>query len=144
MKHLPENLLPSLLSLNIAECRKLEGRCSRRGSYLSRISHIPCIRRNTESFYSLMFRKDCHGDDFILHSGGVTVCRTPFGQMPALINWLYLEMLSEFCITSNLNHEKNELREEELVLKAEKANMEQQVKSVTPHPAACQELIYHK
>ncbi|KAJ0959184.1 putative leucine-rich repeat domain superfamily [Helianthus annuus] len=59
MKHLPENLLPSLLSLNIAECRKLEGRCSRRGSYWSRISHIPCIRRNTESFYSLMFPKDC-------------------------------------------------------------------------------------
>ncbi|MFS7926015.1 hypothetical protein Hanom_Chr04g00291961 [Helianthus anomalus] len=32
---------------------------------------------------------------------------------------------------------KNELREEELVLKAEKAKMEQQVKSMAPHPAAC-------
>ncbi|MFS7926078.1 hypothetical protein Hanom_Chr04g00292771 [Helianthus anomalus] len=53
--------------------------------------------------------------------------------MPALINWLYLEMLSEFCI-----EEKKELREEELVLKAEKAKMEQQVKFMTPHPAACQ------
>ncbi|XP_035837596.1 putative disease resistance protein At3g14460 isoform X2 [Helianthus annuus] len=58
MKHLPDILLPSLLSLNIEECPKLEGRCSRRGSYWSRISHIPCIRRNTESFYSLMFPKD--------------------------------------------------------------------------------------
>ncbi|XP_035838331.1 putative disease resistance protein At3g14460 [Helianthus annuus] len=48
MKHLPENLLPSLLSLNIDECRKLEGRCSRRGSYWSRISHIPCIKINEE------------------------------------------------------------------------------------------------
>ncbi|KAF5775466.1 putative P-loop containing nucleoside triphosphate hydrolase, leucine-rich repeat domain superfamily [Helianthus annuus] len=46
MKHLPDNLLPSLLSLNIDECRKLEGRCSRRGSYWSRISHIPRIRIN--------------------------------------------------------------------------------------------------
>ncbi|KAJ0478578.1 putative P-loop containing nucleoside triphosphate hydrolase, leucine-rich repeat domain superfamily [Helianthus annuus] len=58
MKHLPENLLPSLLSLNIAECRKLEGRCSRRGSYWSRISHIPSIRINTESFLSLVFPND--------------------------------------------------------------------------------------
>ncbi|XP_022004581.2 putative disease resistance RPP13-like protein 1 [Helianthus annuus] len=59
MKHLPDILLPSLLSLNIAECPKLEGRCSRRGSYWSRISHIPCIRINTESFVSLVFPKDC-------------------------------------------------------------------------------------
>ncbi|KAL9997254.1 putative P-loop containing nucleoside triphosphate hydrolase, leucine-rich repeat domain superfamily [Helianthus debilis subsp. tardiflorus] len=44
--HLPDILLPSLLSLRIMECRKLEGRCSRRGSYWSRISHIPCIRIN--------------------------------------------------------------------------------------------------
>ncbi|KAF5775464.1 putative P-loop containing nucleoside triphosphate hydrolase, leucine-rich repeat domain superfamily [Helianthus annuus] len=48
MKHLPDSLLPSLLSLNIDECRKLEGRCSRRGSYWSRISHIPCIKINEE------------------------------------------------------------------------------------------------
>ncbi|KAJ0851249.1 putative P-loop containing nucleoside triphosphate hydrolase, leucine-rich repeat domain superfamily [Helianthus annuus] len=48
MKHLPDILLPSLLSLNIAECRKLEGRCSRGGSYWSRISHIPCIKINEE------------------------------------------------------------------------------------------------
>ncbi|KAJ0860466.1 putative virus X resistance protein-like, coiled-coil [Helianthus annuus] len=46
MKHLPDNLLPSFLSLNIDECRKLEGRCSRGGSYWSRISHIPCITIN--------------------------------------------------------------------------------------------------
>ncbi|KAJ0860461.1 putative leucine-rich repeat domain superfamily [Helianthus annuus] len=46
MKHLPDILLPSLLSLTIDECRNLEGRCSRRGSYWSRISHIPCIRIN--------------------------------------------------------------------------------------------------
>ncbi|KAJ0672969.1 hypothetical protein HanOQP8_Chr13g0503051 [Helianthus annuus] len=46
MKHLPDILLPSLLSLNIDECVNLEGRCSRRGSYWSRISHIPCIRIN--------------------------------------------------------------------------------------------------
>ncbi|KAF5775494.1 putative leucine-rich repeat domain superfamily [Helianthus annuus] len=49
MKHLPDLLLPSLLSLTIDECPKLEGRCSRRrGSYWSRISHIPCIRINEE------------------------------------------------------------------------------------------------
>uniref|UniRef100_A0A251T085 Putative leucine-rich repeat domain, L domain-like protein n=1 Tax=Helianthus annuus TaxID=4232 RepID=A0A251T085_HELAN len=48
MKHLPDLLLPSLLSLTIDECRKLEGRCSRRGSYWSRISHIPRIRINGE------------------------------------------------------------------------------------------------
>ncbi|KAJ0860444.1 putative leucine-rich repeat domain superfamily [Helianthus annuus] len=46
MKHLPDILLPSLLSLNIIDCPKLEGRCSRRGSYWSRISHIPHIRIN--------------------------------------------------------------------------------------------------
>ncbi|MFS7906331.1 hypothetical protein Hanom_Chr01g00058011 [Helianthus anomalus] len=35
--------------------------------------------------------------------------------------------------------EKNELCEEELVLKAKKAKLKQQVKSMTPHdPAACQ------
>ncbi|KAJ0717135.1 putative P-loop containing nucleoside triphosphate hydrolase, leucine-rich repeat domain superfamily [Helianthus annuus] len=48
MKHLPDILLPSLLSLNIIDCPKLEGRCSRRGSYWSRISHIPCIKINEE------------------------------------------------------------------------------------------------
>uniref|UniRef100_A0A251SNR5 Putative NB-ARC n=1 Tax=Helianthus annuus TaxID=4232 RepID=A0A251SNR5_HELAN len=41
---LPETLLPSLLSLMIDECPKLEERCSGRGShYWPRISHIPCI-----------------------------------------------------------------------------------------------------
>ncbi|KAM0070727.1 putative P-loop containing nucleoside triphosphate hydrolase, leucine-rich repeat domain superfamily [Helianthus debilis subsp. tardiflorus] len=49
MKHLPDILLPTLLSLNIAECPNLEGRCSRRGSYWSRISHIPCITINPET-----------------------------------------------------------------------------------------------
>ncbi|KAJ0478591.1 putative P-loop containing nucleoside triphosphate hydrolase, leucine-rich repeat domain superfamily [Helianthus annuus] len=48
IKYLPDNLLPSLLSLNIDECPKLEGRCSRRGSYWSRISHIPRITINEE------------------------------------------------------------------------------------------------
>ncbi|KAJ0860490.1 putative leucine-rich repeat domain superfamily [Helianthus annuus] len=58
MKHLPDILLPSLLSLSIMYCPKLEGRCSRRGSYWSRISHIPCIRINPESFSSLLIPKD--------------------------------------------------------------------------------------
>ncbi|XP_076909417.1 putative disease resistance RPP13-like protein 1 [Bidens hawaiensis] len=49
MKYLPEILLPSLLMLNINECQNLEGRCGRRGSYWSRISHIPCININTGS-----------------------------------------------------------------------------------------------
>ncbi|KAJ0717102.1 putative P-loop containing nucleoside triphosphate hydrolase, leucine-rich repeat domain superfamily [Helianthus annuus] len=48
MKHLPDILLPSLLSLRIMNCPKLEGRCSRRGSYWSRISHIPRITINEE------------------------------------------------------------------------------------------------
>ncbi|XP_076909474.1 putative disease resistance RPP13-like protein 1 [Bidens hawaiensis] len=47
MKYLPEILLPSLLMLNINECPNLEGRCSRKGSYWSGISHIPCININT-------------------------------------------------------------------------------------------------
>ncbi|KAJ0478598.1 putative P-loop containing nucleoside triphosphate hydrolase, leucine-rich repeat domain superfamily [Helianthus annuus] len=48
MKHLPDILLPSLLSLKIKKCPKLEGRCSRRGSYWSRISHISSIKINEE------------------------------------------------------------------------------------------------
>ncbi|KAJ0566348.1 putative P-loop containing nucleoside triphosphate hydrolase, leucine-rich repeat domain superfamily [Helianthus annuus] len=48
VRHLPEILLPSLLSFKIKACRNLEGRCSRRGSYWSRISHIPCIKINEE------------------------------------------------------------------------------------------------
>ncbi|KAJ0717100.1 putative P-loop containing nucleoside triphosphate hydrolase, leucine-rich repeat domain superfamily [Helianthus annuus] len=48
MKYLPDILLPSLLSLSIMYCPKLEGRCSRRGSYWSRISHIPRITINEE------------------------------------------------------------------------------------------------
>ncbi|KAJ0717117.1 putative leucine-rich repeat domain superfamily [Helianthus annuus] len=48
MKHLPDILLPSLLSLDIKKCPDLEGRCSRRGSYWSRISHIPRITINEE------------------------------------------------------------------------------------------------
>ncbi|KAJ0478820.1 hypothetical protein HanHA300_Chr13g0504131 [Helianthus annuus] len=45
MKHLPETLLPSLLSLRILYgCPKLKERCEGRGShYWPRISHIPCI-----------------------------------------------------------------------------------------------------
>ncbi|KAJ0478937.1 putative virus X resistance protein-like, coiled-coil [Helianthus annuus] len=44
MKHLPENLLPSLLSLIIEECPYLEERCNGRGSrYWPLISHIPRI-----------------------------------------------------------------------------------------------------
>ncbi|KAM0002936.1 putative leucine-rich repeat domain superfamily [Helianthus debilis subsp. tardiflorus] len=140
MKHLPDILLPSLLSLNIAEYRKLEGRCSRRGSYWSRISHIPCIRRNTISFASLMFPKDCNnrtgivmemcGDDFILHSCGVT------GYVIRVLNQFKSE-------SQDFKELKNELRGGKLVLKAEKAKMEPQVKSMmpgfkTPHPAACQ------
>ncbi|KAI3703296.1 hypothetical protein L1987_73254 [Smallanthus sonchifolius] len=49
MKYLPEILLPSLLSLRINECPNLGGRCSRKGSYWSRISHIPCILVDTGS-----------------------------------------------------------------------------------------------
>ncbi|KAF5775543.1 hypothetical protein HanXRQr2_Chr13g0613221 [Helianthus annuus] len=49
MKHLPDNLLPSLLSLKIKECPKLEGRCSRRGTNWSRIYHIPCIKINPQN-----------------------------------------------------------------------------------------------
>ncbi|MFS7925630.1 hypothetical protein Hanom_Chr04g00287301 [Helianthus anomalus] len=45
MKHLPETLLPSLLSLRILYgCPKLKERSEGRGShYWPRISHIPCI-----------------------------------------------------------------------------------------------------
>uniref|UniRef100_A0A251SXP3 Putative NB-ARC n=1 Tax=Helianthus annuus TaxID=4232 RepID=A0A251SXP3_HELAN len=42
--HLPETVLPSLLSLRICECPKLKERCEGRGShYWPLISHIPCI-----------------------------------------------------------------------------------------------------
>ncbi|KAM0009705.1 putative virus X resistance protein-like, coiled-coil [Helianthus debilis subsp. tardiflorus] len=42
--HLPETVLPSLLSLRIYECPKLKERCNGRDShYWPRISHIPCI-----------------------------------------------------------------------------------------------------
>ncbi|KAM0009640.1 putative virus X resistance protein-like, coiled-coil [Helianthus debilis subsp. tardiflorus] len=45
--HLPETLLPSLLSLSISDCPKLEERCAGRGShYWPRISHIACININ--------------------------------------------------------------------------------------------------
>ncbi|KAJ0860875.1 putative virus X resistance protein-like, coiled-coil [Helianthus annuus] len=44
MKHLPKQLMPSLLSLDIYECPKLRKRCEGRGShYYPLISHIPCI-----------------------------------------------------------------------------------------------------
>ncbi|KAK9068260.1 hypothetical protein SSX86_012371 [Deinandra increscens subsp. villosa] len=44
MKHLPEMLLPSLLSLQIIYCTKLKERCNGRGShYWPLISHIPRI-----------------------------------------------------------------------------------------------------
>ncbi|XP_076908435.1 putative disease resistance RPP13-like protein 1 [Bidens hawaiensis] len=44
MIHLPEWLLPSLLSLRIYECPNLEERCNGRGShYWPLIYHIPCI-----------------------------------------------------------------------------------------------------
>ncbi|KAJ0860855.1 putative virus X resistance protein-like, coiled-coil [Helianthus annuus] len=44
MKHLPKQLLPSLLSLKIYECPTLRKRCEGRGShYYPLISHIPCI-----------------------------------------------------------------------------------------------------
>ncbi|KAJ0860714.1 hypothetical protein HanRHA438_Chr13g0626651 [Helianthus annuus] len=42
--HLPETVLPSLLSLSIYECPKLKERCEGRGShYWPLISHIPKI-----------------------------------------------------------------------------------------------------
>ncbi|KAJ0860857.1 putative virus X resistance protein-like, coiled-coil [Helianthus annuus] len=45
MKHLPKQLLPSLLSLYISNCPKLRKRCEGRGShYYPLISHIPDIR----------------------------------------------------------------------------------------------------
>ncbi|KAK9073923.1 hypothetical protein SSX86_006517 [Deinandra increscens subsp. villosa] len=44
MKHLPETLLPSLLSLQIKGCPNLKERCNGRGShYWPHISHIPRI-----------------------------------------------------------------------------------------------------
>ncbi|KAI3703324.1 hypothetical protein L1987_73295 [Smallanthus sonchifolius] len=44
MMELPEELLPSLLSLRIwYNCPKLKERCSERGRYCSPISYIPCI-----------------------------------------------------------------------------------------------------
>ncbi|KAK1429311.1 hypothetical protein QVD17_11517 [Tagetes erecta] len=44
LRHLPEMLLPSLLSLRINFCPDLEERTRKRGSYYwPRISHIPCI-----------------------------------------------------------------------------------------------------
>ncbi|KAK9079616.1 hypothetical protein SSX86_001289 [Deinandra increscens subsp. villosa] len=44
MKHLPETLLPSLLSLRICECQSLKERCDGRAShYWPLISHIPRI-----------------------------------------------------------------------------------------------------
>ncbi|KAK9073924.1 hypothetical protein SSX86_006518 [Deinandra increscens subsp. villosa] len=44
MKHLPETLLPSLLSLKIKGCPNLKERCNGRGShYWPHISHIPRI-----------------------------------------------------------------------------------------------------
>ncbi|KAI7744591.1 hypothetical protein M8C21_001719, partial [Ambrosia artemisiifolia] len=61
MKHLPDILLPSLLSLKIKECPKLEGRCSRRGSYWSRISHIPCIKINPEFLDKILHPKNFDG-----------------------------------------------------------------------------------
>ncbi|KAI7731774.1 hypothetical protein M8C21_009169 [Ambrosia artemisiifolia] len=49
MKHLPKQLLPSLLSLYIIYCPKLEKRCEGRGShYYPLISHIPEIRIYSE------------------------------------------------------------------------------------------------
>ncbi|KAJ0483200.1 putative leucine-rich repeat domain superfamily [Helianthus annuus] len=43
MMDLPEALLPSLLSLQIAECPDLKERCSKRGCYWPLISHIPFV-----------------------------------------------------------------------------------------------------
>ncbi|KAD6453306.1 hypothetical protein E3N88_08011 [Mikania micrantha] len=44
MKDLPEEMLPSLLSLKIHyDCPNLKERCSKGGSYWHLISHIPCI-----------------------------------------------------------------------------------------------------
>ncbi|GJY54425.1 putative disease resistance protein [Tanacetum coccineum] len=40
--HLPEMLLPSLLSLRIYDCPNLKDKCSRRGAYGPLISYIPC------------------------------------------------------------------------------------------------------
>uniref|UniRef100_A0A251VKJ0 Putative NB-ARC n=1 Tax=Helianthus annuus TaxID=4232 RepID=A0A251VKJ0_HELAN len=62
MKHLPETLLPSLLSLIIEECPYLEERCNGRGSrYWPLISHIPRIEIESREFgtYSkrLLMRK---------------------------------------------------------------------------------------
>ncbi|PWA57057.1 NB-ARC domains-containing protein [Artemisia annua] len=49
LKDLPETLVPSLLSLDIRECRDLKERCRRGGSYWPQISHIPCILIDKES-----------------------------------------------------------------------------------------------
>ncbi|KAJ0717406.1 putative virus X resistance protein-like, coiled-coil [Helianthus annuus] len=67
VKDLPETLLPSLLSLMIDECPKLEERCSGRGShYWPRISHIPCIFMDGRSSELTLVRdhilKDLLGD----------------------------------------------------------------------------------
>ncbi|KAJ0557714.1 putative leucine-rich repeat domain superfamily [Helianthus annuus] len=44
MIHLPETLLPSLLSLTIYKCPKLKERCEGGSHYWPLISHIPCIQ----------------------------------------------------------------------------------------------------
>ncbi|MFS7926024.1 hypothetical protein Hanom_Chr04g00292081 [Helianthus anomalus] len=75
------------------------------------------------------------GDDFILNSCG------KIGDAIRALNQLKSE--SQDFKEINEIEEKNELHGEKLVLKAEKAKMEPQVKSMmpgfkTPHPAACQ------
>nr|XP_043637479.1 putative disease resistance RPP13-like protein 1 [Erigeron canadensis] len=47
MKHLPDMLFPSLLSLRICDCPDLKEKCNRDGSYWPLISHIPCIENSS-------------------------------------------------------------------------------------------------
>ncbi|KAI7755450.1 hypothetical protein M8C21_015915 [Ambrosia artemisiifolia] len=63
---LPETLLPSLLSLKIHRCPKLEERCNRRGlDYWPLISHIPCIQIDDETYNHDILKE-------LLHDGIIT------------------------------------------------------------------------
>ncbi|MFS7925369.1 putative leucine-rich repeat domain superfamily [Helianthus anomalus] len=79
VKDLPETLLPSLLSLMIDECPKLEERCSGRGShYWPRISHIPCIFMDGRSSELTLVRVLEHILMDLLGDGTFTVDQVKF------------------------------------------------------------------